>query len=223
MEDLSTIPSKYQLRVRRKTLRRAIKRFATTQDFGCARPKLCFQIIGLSLPQYTPITPQTFEIARKMWVNEARLAREQGDKQREVAINIAWQHLKNWRCPVCGGLKSRTRSVTCGGVCGRKMSANAIRRIKGPIILKFNPKTSRATGSTYEGNGLRRAQFEMLKRTLEDCEGCVAEAARQLNMSYGTIKYYIRKFKAAPDQVKLLNGVQPAASGSVADVFPAIA
>ncbi len=185
-----------RLMVRKKSVRQAVKRFSARMDFGRVRPKRCFEIIGLKPEQYTPITSQSFEIARKIWIMSARLARESGDTDLERAVNIAWQHLKNWRCPLCGGVKSRTRTATCGAVCGRRYGAKAIRRQRGPIILQFDPKSGAKTGRNYQGNGLRRAQFDMLKRTLEACDGCVAEAARRLGMNYGTIKYYIRKFKA---------------------------
>jgi hypothetical protein len=183
------------LAIRRKSIRRRIHEIKLRGHMGRSHPKLCFEVIGLDPKYYNPITPQSFEMARLLWISAARQCRENGDTEREIVINLAWQYLKGWRCMVCGGLKKRTRSLTCGGACGKKLIARAIRKRMGPIILRLHPKnSSKPTGTSYVGHALRRAQMEMLKKALDKNEGNVAAAARELGMRYGLVKYYIRKF-----------------------------
>jgi hypothetical protein len=183
-----------QLAIRRKQLNRKIRYLASLRDAGRMRPAMCFRLLGLPLDAYTPITPRSFAIARNMWLRESAVVREAGDKEREVAINIAWQQLKNWKCTVCGGVKHRTRDETCGGECARKLRCKSIRKIKGPIILRLHKKTGTETGNSYQGHGLRQAQLNALRNALKKHDGCVADAARELGMAYGTMKHYIRKF-----------------------------
>jgi hypothetical protein len=181
--------------IRRTSIRERIRDINLHRSMGRSRPKLCFEIIGLDPKYYDPITPQSFEMARLLWITSARLCREQGDTEREIAINIAWQYLKSWRCMICGGLKKRTRSATCGGACGKKLIGLAIRKRMGPIILRLHPKNgNKPTGTSYVGHALRRAQMETLKKALDKHDGNVTAAAKELGMRYGLVKYYIRKF-----------------------------
>jgi hypothetical protein len=183
-----------QALVKGKYVRRRIHFMAQKRDWGRMRPATCFRIIGLPEAGIFPITARTFEAARALWIRSSVEARANGDHEREVAINVAWQHLKNWHCRVCGGLKKRTRNESCGWQCATKARASAIRRRNGPIIVRLDRNGRGLTGRSYRGHALRQAQVTVLKNALDRNNQNVAATARDLRMSYGTLKYYIRKF-----------------------------
>ncbi len=183
-----------ELVVRTKYLRGRIRHLARTRDWGRMRPLTCFRILGLDGAAISPITAQSFDLARSRWIAVVTHCRETGDGEHERAANLAWQHLKNWRCPVCGGLKPRIRNASCGQVCGDKLRRATRLKKLGPVILRMQARSAALTGNRYGGHALRRAQLTTLRNALEKCGHCVADTARELGMSYGTVKYYIRKF-----------------------------
>jgi len=183
-----------ELILRTKYLRRRARWLAQSGDWGRMRPLTCFKLLGLEDQEVNPITPQSFAAARLRWISLARDYRESGETDYEKAANIAWQHLKNWRCPVCGGVKSRVRSRSCGQACGNKLRRETRLKRLGPVVLRMEARSSGLTGGRYRGHALRQAQLKALSKALEKCSHCVAETARELGMSYGTLKYYIRKF-----------------------------
>lgn len=156
---------------------------ARLDEWKRPRPKTCFAVFGIN----PPFTPESFDLARKQWISMARDYRTQQATDAEKTANIAWQHLKNWQCPVCRGLKRRTKTQTCGKICGDKLGKQTRAQRLGPIVVRLGK-------SRYRGHALRRAQVTTLRNALEKCGHCVADTAKELGMSYSTLKYYIRKF-----------------------------
>lgn len=184
--------------LRKKCLRQRIREMSPFDGASKVRrthPLTCFRVIGVPGEALDPIGRYSFDIAKLLWVKQVAKAREMADLNWEKAINVAWQHLKNWRCPVCGGLKKRTRDETCGPICGRNASANAIRQRNGAIILRMSVRNrDKFSGRSYRGNKLREAQLECLQRALVKHAGNVSATARHLGLSRSVCQYYIRKF-----------------------------
>jgi len=179
--------------LRKRGLRQRVRDLAGLYEssrVSRARPLTCFRVIGVPFELLDPIRPETFDAARERWIKTVTDARERGDVNLEKAVNVAWQHLKNWKCAVCGGLKNRTRAQTCGSICGRKLSVNAIRKQNGAIVLRWDGQRYQNKMQEVEA----RAKFSILRETLARNGGNVSATARELRLSRNTCQYYIRKF-----------------------------
>lgn len=178
---------------KRKRLKQQGKGLVAQGMYNRARPETCFLLLGVPSYMLAPIMPQTFNHARQLWLEKVSEARVNQDSSEETMLNLAWSRLKDWRCSFCGGLKQRTRNETCSDRnCNTRARVAGARR-KRPLVLKMHRRSKKGTVSVL-GNGLRDAQASALKHAILESEGNLSEAARRLNMSYQTLKYYMRKF-----------------------------
>lgn len=185
MSDQSLIPCRH----RRKRVDSAARAMAINNDWGRTRPITCFRILGVPEPFLDPVIPAAFDKARERWVAANWEARTAGDAEMERAINLAWTHLKNWRCAICGGLKKHTRHETCGPACGSKLRVKSMRRVYGDVVL---PDTAEAvSGSIFFGKALRRAQLRAVRQALDVNNFSMTRTGRQLGISARSLRYYI--------------------------------